>query len=88
MPGIAGGSDAAGLTRGGLRASNIEGYDYIDYLNWYHTDRDTIDLLDSPDIPRRPAEDLGHNQETRNRRIALERALKILVGYIKLVDSK
>lgn len=88
MPGIAGGSDAAGLARGGLRATCMEGYDYLDYLFWYHTDRDDINLLEPPSNPRRSAEDLGDNYLNRNRRLALERALKILIGYLKFVDSK
>ncbi|MHA1338745.1 MAG: M20/M25/M40 family metallo-hydrolase [Promethearchaeota archaeon] len=85
MPGIAGGTDAAGLVRGGLKATSIEGINYKDYLNWYHTSRDNLDIINKV---RKDAFDIGTNYKERNIRAAMENALKTMLFYLKKKDEE
>jgi len=85
MPPYGGGTDGAGLVRGGLRATTIEGFIRDDYLFSYHSKRDCLDLINKE---RRPGTDYGTNWKNRNVRCAMENALKIAIGYIKLVDGR
>lgn len=84
MPGVAGGTDAAGFVRGGLRASSLCGLKYKDYLAYYHTDRDNLDVYNKE---RRPWTDHGHTWQERNIRGALEKALCICVRYLEKKDA-
>lgn len=83
-PGIGGGSDGAGLMRGGLRAASIQGGKFEFYLEFYHTDRDSLDIINKE---RRPCDDLGGDWKTMNFRCAMENVLKICLGYLKLIDQ-
>ncbi len=85
MPGVAGGTDAAGLVRGGLKASSLCGLKYQDYLAYYHTDRDNLDVYNKE---RRPWSDHGTTWQNRNIRGALEQSLRICVRYLEKKDAK
>lgn len=85
MPGIAGGTDAAGLVRGGLKATSIEGINYKDYLSYYHTDRDNLSIVNKE---RRPITDKGTNWSNRNIRCAMEMALKCFFKYLEKKDAQ
>ncbi len=85
MPGVAGGTDAAGFVRGGLKASSLCGLKYKDYLAYYHTDRDNIDVYNKE---RGPWTDHGKTWQTRNIRGALEKAVKICVRYLEKKDAE
>ena len=85
MPGIAGGTDAAGFVRGGLKSSSLIGLDYKDYLSYYHTDRDNISLLNKE---RKPWQDGGNSWKNRNIRGAMEMALQICIKYLELKDKE
>ncbi|MBD3353550.1 MAG: M28 family peptidase [Candidatus Lokiarchaeota archaeon] len=84
MPGIAGGTDATGLVRGGLKATSIEGINYKDYMYWYHSTRDNIDMINKE---RRPCMDVGKDWKHRNIRCAMENALKTILLYIEKKDK-
>jgi hypothetical protein len=83
MPGTAGGTDAAGLVRGGLKASSLCGLKYKDYLAYYHTDRDNLDLLNKE---RRPWADHGKTWDTQNVLGAMEQSLCIGIRYLEKKD--
>ena len=85
MPGVAGGTDAAGLVKGGLKASSLEGIIWEDYLTYYHTDRDNLDLINKK---RKPCSKFGENWKNRNIRCAMENALKIMLKYLEIKDKK
>ncbi len=85
MPAMSGATDAAGLVRGGLKTACIEGMHNQDILNYYHTSRDNLDMLNEE---RRPCNDHGTNWKNRNIRCAMENVLKICIEYVKLVDKK
>ncbi|MHA1439675.1 MAG: M28 family metallopeptidase [Promethearchaeota archaeon] len=85
MPGIAGGTDAAGFVRGGLKASSLIGLKYKDYLSYYHTDRDDISLINKE---RKPWDDQGTDWTNRNVRGAMEMALKICLKYLEKKDNE
>ncbi len=85
MPGVAGGTDAAGFVRGGMKASSLCGLKYKDYLAYYHTDRDNMDVYNKE---RRSWTDHGKTWQTRNIRGALEKALKICVRYLEKKDAE
>jgi len=85
MPGIAGGTDAAGLVKGGLKASSLIGLKYKDYLSFYHTDRDHYRLINTE---RRPWSDQGTDYTNRNIRGAMEMALKICLKYLEKKDKE
>lgn len=85
MPGIAGGTDAAGLVRGGLKATSIEGINYKDYMFWYHSSNDNISLINKT---RKPANDVGTNWKERNSRCAMENALKTMLLYLIRKDQE
>ncbi|MHA1150166.1 MAG: M20/M25/M40 family metallo-hydrolase [Promethearchaeota archaeon] len=85
MPGIAGGTDAAGFVRGGLKSATLIGLKYKDYLFYYHTDRDHYNLINKE---RRPWEDEGTDYTNRNVRGAMEMALKICFKYLEKKDSE
>ncbi|MHA1335805.1 MAG: M28 family metallopeptidase [Promethearchaeota archaeon] len=85
MPGIAGGTDAAGFVRGGLKASTLIGLKYKDYLSYYHTDRDHYNLINKE---RKPWEDEGTDYTNRNVRGAMEMALTIAMKYLELKDKE
>ncbi|MHA1386230.1 MAG: M28 family peptidase [Candidatus Helarchaeota archaeon] len=85
MPSFGGGTDAAGLVRGGLRATSIECIPREDYMFFYHTTRDDINIINKK---RRPCDDHGTKWNNRNVRCAFENTLKVCIGYLKLVDSK
>jgi len=85
MPGVAGGTDAAGLVKGGLKASSLEGIIWEDYLTVYHTDRDNLDRINKK---RKPCKEFGNNWKDRNVRCAMENALKIMLKYLELKDKE
>jgi len=85
MPGIAGGTDAAGFVRGGLKSASLIGLIYKDYLSYYHTDRDNMSLINKE---RRPWQDGGDNWDNRNVRGAMEMALQICLKYLELKDKE
>ena len=85
MPGVAGGTDAAGLVKGGLKASSLEGIIWADYLTVYHTDRDNLDRINKK---RKPCNEHGTNWKDRNIRCAMENALKIMIKYLELKDKE
>ncbi len=85
MPGIAGGTDAAGFVRGGLKASSLIGLKYTDYLSYYHSDRDNLALLNKQ---RKPLTDQGTDWTNRNIRGAMEMALKICFKYLEKKDKQ
>lgn len=85
MPGIAGGTDAAGLVKGGLKATSIEGINYKDYMFWYHTPLDNMDMINEK---RKPCSDIGSNYKTRNIRCAMENALKTILLYMIRKDQE
>ena len=74
MPGIAGGTDAAGFVKGGLKSSTLIGLIYTDYCDYYHTDRDNMDRVNKE---RRPWHEGGDSWENRNVRGAMEMALQM-----------
>ncbi|MFX1275888.1 MAG: M28 family peptidase [Promethearchaeota archaeon] len=85
MPSMAGGTDAAGLVKGGLKASSLEGIIWEDYLTYYHTDRDALNLINEK---RKPNDDIGSNWNERNVRCAMENGLKIMLKYLELKDKE
>ena len=85
MPGISGGTDAAGFIKGGLKASSLEGIVWGDYLSYYHTDRDNLDIINKK---RKPCEDMGTKWNERNVRGAMENAVKIMLKYLELKDKE
>lgn len=85
MPGIAGGTDGAGLVRGGLKATSIEGINYKDYMYWYHSSDDNINIINKT---RKPANDIGTNWKERNSRCAMENALKTMLLYLIRKDQE
>ncbi len=85
MPFISGAIDSAGLMRGGIRASSLEGFHYEDYCWNYHSTRDNLDMVNKK---RRPNEDCGTRWNNRNVRGAMENALKISLEYIKLINNR
>lgn len=85
MPSLSGGTDAAGFEKGGLRATSIEGIIWEDYLMYYHSDRDTIDIINKE---RRSCDDYGTKWNNRNIRCALENALKVSLGYLRLIENR
>lgn len=85
MPGIAGGTDAAGLVREGLKATSIEGIRYQDYLAYYHTDRDNLEMINKE---RRPCDDIGDNWKNRNIRCAMENGVRAFLKYLELKDTE
>ncbi len=78
-------TDAAGLVRGGLKATSIEGIDYSHYLSYYHTDRDDINMINKE---RRPKDDHGTCWSDRNVRVAMENAVKTMLLYLKKKDQE
>nr|MDO8116001.1 hypothetical protein [Candidatus Sigynarchaeota archaeon] len=84
MPGVAGGTDATGLIRGGLKASSLCGLKYTDYLSYYHTDRDDIALVNKE---RHPWDDNGSNWTNRNIRGAMEQSLAVCLRYLQKKDN-
>jgi Peptidase family M28 len=85
MPSIAGGTDATGLIRGGLRATTIEGLRYKDYLSYYHTSRDNMTNINKE---RKKWTDIGPNWHNRNVRAAMEMAVLTMMKYIELKDKE
>jgi len=85
MPSFGGGTDAAGLAMGGLRASSIECIPREDYMYFYHTTRDNMKIINKK---RRACNDHGTKWNNRNVRCAFENALKVCIGYLKLVDNR
>ncbi|MHA1732581.1 MAG: M28 family metallopeptidase [Promethearchaeota archaeon] len=85
MPGIAGGTDAAGFVRGGLKASSLCGLRYRDYLQYYHTDRDNLDIINKE---RLPWTHFGDDWRDYNVRGAMEQALCICVRYLEKKDAE
>lgn len=85
MPVIAGGTDARGFMKYGLRASSLIGLSYKWYHHWYHTDRDNLDLVNKE---RRPLEDGGTSWKDFNVRGAMEMALKICLKYLEKKDKE
>ncbi|MFO8018749.1 MAG: M28 family peptidase [Promethearchaeia archaeon] len=85
MPGIAGGTDGAGLVRGGLKATSIEGIRYPDYLAYYHTDRDNLEIINKE---RRPCDDIGDDWRSRNIRCAMENGVRAFLKYLELKDNE
>ena len=84
-PGVAGGTDARGLVKGGLKAAALEGIVWEDYLSYYHTDRDKLSIINKE---RRPCDDHGTNWSNRNVRCAMENGLKICLKYLELKDKE
>jgi Zn-dependent M28 family amino/carboxypeptidase len=80
-----GGTDAVGLIRGGLKAASLMGMSIQDYLYYYHTSRDDLNLLNKE---RRPCDDIGDSWKNRNVRCAMENALKICLKYLEKIDKK
>jgi hypothetical protein len=80
-----GGTDAVGLIRGGLKAASLMGMSIQDYLYYYHTSRDDLNLLNKE---RRPRDDIGDSWKNRNVRCAMENALKISLKYLEKIDKK
>ncbi len=85
MPGIAGGTDAAGFVRGGLKSATLIGLIFKDYLSYYHTDRDNMSLINKE---RRPWHDGGNHWTNRNIRGAMEMALQICLKYLEKKDAE
>ncbi|MHA1265911.1 MAG: M28 family peptidase [Candidatus Helarchaeota archaeon] len=85
QPWASGGSDATGLIHGGLRAAPMIGLYYPHYLQYYHTDRDDISIINRQ---RRPCTDFGDDWNTRNIRCAFENTLKICMKYIQKKDQQ
>lgn len=85
MPAVAGGTDAAGFVRGGLHASSLCGLRYRDYLQYYHSDRDCLDILNAE---RLPWSHYGADWRDYNVRGAMEQALCICLGYIIKKDAQ
>jgi len=83
-PPVAGGTDARGFMKYGLRASSLIGLNYKWYHHWYHTDRDNLDLVNKE---RRPLEDGGTSWKDFNVRGAMEMALKICLKYLEKKDN-
>ncbi|MGA1839054.1 MAG: M20/M25/M40 family metallo-hydrolase [bacterium] len=84
MPGIAGGTDAAGFVRGGLKASSLCGLRYYDYLNYYHTDRDNLNIIKPY---RMPWSHCGVDWTDYNVRGAMEQVLCICLRYLEKKDA-
>ena len=84
-PPISGGTDARGFAKYGLKASSLIGLKYQDYLHYYHTDRDNMDMINKE---RRPLSDVGTNWRNRNVRGAMEMALKICFKYLEHKDKE
>ena len=84
-PGIGGGSDGAGLVMGGLRAATIQGGKLEYFMDFYHTARDNLEIINKD---RRPCDDLGTDWRDMNIRCAMENVLKICLGYLKLIDGR
>ena len=84
-PPVAGGTDARGFMKYGLRASSLIGLNYKWYHHWYHTDRDNLDLVNKE---RRPLEDGGTSWKDFNVRGAMEMALKICIKYLEKKDKE
>ena len=86
QPWISGGTDGSGLVKGGLtKTAAFVGLKYSDYLYYYHTDRDNLDLVNKK---RRPCNDHGTSWKDRNYRCAMENAVKICIRYIRKKDSE
>jgi len=85
QPGVSGGTDAAGLVWGGLKASSLCGLRYQDYLAYQHTDKDNLDLVNKE---RRPWGDNGTNWQNRNIRGAMEQSLCIAIRYLEKKDAE
>ncbi len=85
MPAIAGGTDAAGFVRGGLKASSLCGLNHMDYLQYYHTDRDNLDIINKERLPW----DYHYEDHTDyNVRGAMEKALCICLRYLQMKDAQ
>jgi Zn-dependent M28 family amino/carboxypeptidase len=84
-PPVAGGTDARGFMKYGLRASSLIGLNYKWYHHWYHTDRDNLDLVNKE---RRPLEEGGTSWKDFNVRGAMEMALKICLKYLEKKDKE
>lgn len=85
QPGVSGGTDAAGLVWGGLKASSLCGLRYQDYLAYQHTEKDSFDLVNKE---RRPWNDNGTNWKNRNIRGAMEQSLCIALRYLEKKDAE
>lgn len=85
QPGVSGGTDAAGLIWGGLKASSLCGLKYQDYLAYQHTDYDGLELVNKE---RRPWTDNGTSWRNRNIRGAMEQALCIALRYLEKKDAE
>ena len=85
MPSIAGGTDATGFIRGGLKATCIEGLRYKDYLSFYHTRRDNLSGINKH---RKDWMDVGPNWHSRNVRGAMEMAILTVLKYIEKKDEE
>ncbi len=84
QPWVSGGTDGSGLVKKGLKkTAAFVGLKYSDYLYYYHTDRDNLNLINKE---RRPCNDYGTKWNNRNVRCALENALKICLCYIQKKD--
>ena len=83
-PPVAGGTDARGFMKYGLKASSLIGLNYKWYHHYYHTDRDDLDLVNKE---RRPLKDGGTNWKDFNVRGAMEMALKICLKYLEKKDN-
>jgi putative aminopeptidase FrvX len=84
-PPIAGGTDARGLAKYGLKASSLIGLQYKWYLHYYHTDRDNMDMINKE---RRPLDDPGTSWKNFNVRGAMEMALKVALQYLQHKDKE
>jgi len=82
---VAGGTDARGFMKYGLRASSLIGLNIKWYHHWYHTDRDNLDLVNKE---RRPLADGGTSWKDFNVRGAMEMALKICLKYLEKKDKE
>ena len=85
MPPIAGGTDSRGFVKYGLNSSSICGLNFKDYLHYYHTERDNIEIVNKK---RRPLEDNGTCWKDRNIRGAMEIALNICLKYLEKKDNE
>ncbi|MHA1251395.1 MAG: M20/M25/M40 family metallo-hydrolase [Candidatus Helarchaeota archaeon] len=86
QPWVSGGTDGAGLVKKGLKkTAAFVGLRYSDYLYFYHTDRDSLDMINKE---RRPCDDHGTNWKNRNIRCAFENALKLCIRYIQKKDKE
>jgi hypothetical protein len=85
LPSIAGGTDVAHFIKGGFRTSGLEGIRYSDYLHWYHTDRDSLDLIH---LEKRPDVDNGKDHRSLNVRGAMMNAYRICMKYIEKKVTK